>query len=127
VVEANRYFGNPDPKGGGAARKAMSPFSLYTNSILQSMPVMYEIATKAGVSKDANQQLLKAAGMALRNRLFTSPIIAGGAVYAISKALNIARFGHLYLIGGIIDMATKKKPMMPNGKSGKKTSRKGCK
>jgi len=88
VVEANRYFGNPDPKGGGAARKAMSPFSLYTNSILQSMPVMYEIATKAGVSKDANQQLLKAAGMALRNRLFTSPIIAGGAVYAISKALG---------------------------------------
>ena len=45
----------------------------------------------------------------------------------VADALNIARFGHLYLIGGVFDMAAKKKPMMPSGKSGKKSGRKGCK
>lgn len=88
VIKANKYFGNPDPKGGGANKHSLSWASLYLSSALGSARVTYEAIGKAGLGPDKDQQFYKGTAMAVRNRLILSPLVFGGAAYVLSKALG---------------------------------------
>ena len=83
-------------------------------------------AKAAAKVRSDHKKALKAESIRAAYEAFAECLDADSIHNGVADALNIARFGHLYLMGGI-DMATKKKPMMPSGKSGKKSGRKGCK
>jgi hypothetical protein len=83
VVKANMNFGNPDAKGGGAAKAAVSPFILYATSTLNSLRVLG--SSVAGARNPLqDQRAVRAIGMGARNALVLSALPA--AMYAVSRA-----------------------------------------
>lgn len=123
VQKANKNFGNPDARGGGAGKATLAPFSLYTTSMLNSLRVIGDISKgaidtvatgasstlKNGVAAGAkdfakaakenlvtkDQRLLKASAMGVRNQLALAslPLLVGTVISALGDDDDTAEDG----------------------------------
>jgi hypothetical protein len=88
VLKANREVGNPDPTGGGKYKRQMSPLLLYPTSIMNSLNVLWDTTKETFKNPLTDQRALRVGLMAFRNKLLTTPVIAGAMAYTLSKGLG---------------------------------------
>jgi hypothetical protein len=86
--KADFNFGNPDPKGGGAAKAKLAPWMLYTTAYLNGLRNVGEIVTEGAKDPLGDQRAVKAMMYNVRNKLLTTPVVMGGMFWVASKAMG---------------------------------------
>jgi hypothetical protein len=86
--KADFNFGNPDPKGGGAAKAKLAPWMLYTTAYLNGLRNVGEIVTEGAKDPLGDQRAVKAMMYNVRNKMLTTPVVIGGMFWVASKAMG---------------------------------------